>query len=85
MRDAKVPCRPSDWSSNFENNPRRPSDGVSIFEDNPCRPSDWASFSENNPRRLSDWASFSENTLADPLMGYLILKTPLCKRAWIKV
>ena len=34
-------------------------------------------FFPNIPCRPSDWASFSENTLADPLIGRLILKTTL--------
>ena len=34
-------------------------------------------FFPNIPCRPSDWASFSENTLADPLIGRLILKTAL--------
>ena len=60
------PCRPSDWASNFENNPRRPSDGASNFENNPRRPSDWASNFENNPRRPSDGASYFENNPCRP-------------------
>ena len=62
----KIPCSPSDWSSNFENNPCRPSDGASNFENNPCRPSDWASNFKNNPRRPSDWASNFENNPRRP-------------------
>ena len=79
------PFRPSEWSSNFENNPHRPSEWSSNFENNPCRPSEWSSNFENNPRRPSERSFNFENTLADPPNGHLILKTPPCKSAWIAV
>ena len=74
-----IPCRPSEWASNFENIPYRPSEWATNFESSPCRPSEWATnFKnipyrpsewatnfENNPYRSSEWASFSENTLTD--------------------
>ena len=62
----KIPCRPSDWASYFENNPCRPSDWVSNFENDPCRPSDWSSNFENDPCRPSDWAPNFENNPCRP-------------------
>ena len=58
-----IPYRPSEWTTNFENNPYRPSEWSSNFENIPCRP--------------SEWASNFENTLTDPLNGHLFRKTPL--------
>ena len=60
-----IPCRPSEWASNFENIPYRPSERAINFENNPYRPSEWATNFENIPYRPSEWAAFSENTLAD--------------------
>ena len=71
------PYRPSEWASNFENNPRRPSEWSSNLKNSPYRPSEWATNFENIPYRPSEWASNFENTLADPLNGRLISKTPL--------
>ena len=68
---------PSEWASNFESNPYRPSEWSSNFENNPRRPSEWSSNLKNSPYRPSEWASNFENTLADPLNGHQISKTPL--------
>ena len=59
------PYRPSEWSSNLKNSPYRPSEWATNFENIPYRPSEWASNFESNPCRPSEWASFSENTLTD--------------------
>ena len=72
-----IPCRPSEWATNFKNNPYRPSERSSNFENSPYRPSEWASNFESIPCRPSEWASNFENTLADPLNGQLFRKIPL--------
>ena len=40
LKSQKIPFRPSEWSSNFENNPFRPSEWASNFENNPSHASE---------------------------------------------
>ena len=56
-----IPCRPSEWATNFENNPYRSSEWATNFESNPYRPSERAINFENNPYRPSEWATNFEN------------------------
>ena len=61
-----IPCRPSEWATNFKNNPYRPSEWATNFENIPCRPSEWASNFESNPYRPSEWATNFENNPCRP-------------------